>query len=340
MKSLPSLSVILPTFNESSWLVETIQRVDQELIDAHWVNAEILVVNDGSSDTTENVVRQIETSSKLRLISQENRGRFAARLTGLQQSDADYVLLIDSRVHANFGSLKFLANQMLQYPERQVWNGDVDIAQSERPPAAFWLGITRLAWRRYFKTRTLTSFDEAEFDYFPKGTTFFFAPRDLLLEACSMINSHFTDLNLVNDDTLLIKPISKTHRIYISPDFRCTYFSRDSYKKFRKHSFHRGTVFVDAYLRRGSRYLLWLFCAIFVLATATVLAFIFPLLTGLILLLLVLAPIPVLRTVQLTKKEIWGFYRALPHFVPTYAAGIARGLFLATKSRFHRASKQ
>ncbi len=339
MSLLPSLSVILPTYNESSWLAETIRRVDEELVNADWVTAEILVVNDGSSDDTENVVSQIETKSPLRLVSQENQGRFAARLTGLQKSEATYVLLIDSRVHANPGSLRFLASQLLQHPDRQVWNGDVDIAQSNRPPAAFWLGITRLAWRRYFRTRTLTSFDESDFDYFPKGTTFFFAPRDLLLQAASLIDSHYNDMSLANDDTLLIKPISRTHRIFISPDFRCTYFSRDSYKKFRKHSFHRGTVFVDAYFRRGSRYLPWLLSGIFFLAGFIVLSVTQPLLAGAILSSCFLAPIPILKMVRLTNGEVWGFYRALPHFIPTYTAGIGRGLYLVMKSRVRRVPK-
>lgn len=314
-------------------------RIDAELQLAQWANSEILVVNDGSTDNTESVVNGLVTKSPLRLITQSNSGRFAARLTGLQNANSQYVLLIDSRVHANPNSLKFLAEQIVQHPDRQVWNGDVDIAQSENPPAAFWLAMTRLAWRRYFKTRTLTSFDESVFDFYPKGTTFFFAPRELLLEACNLINSHFADLSLINDDTLLIKPISKDHRIYISPDFRCTYFSRDSYKKFRKHSFHRGTVFVDAYLRKGSRYLSWIICAAILAVTTIALLFIWPIVILSIVLLIALVPIPILKSVQLTNREIWGFYRALPHFVPTYGAGITRGLLLLIQAKVRRATR-
>lgn len=314
-------------------------RIDAELQLAQWANSEILVVNDGSTDNTESVVNGLVTKSPLRLISQSNAGRFAARLTGLQNANSQYVLLIDSRVHANPNSLKFLAEQIVQHPNCQVWNGDVDIAQSENPPAAFWLAMTRLAWRRYFKTRTLTSFDESEFDYYPKGTTFFFAPRELLLEACNLINSHFADLSLVNDDTLLIKPISREHRIYISPDFRCTYFSRDTYKKFRKHSFHRGTVFVDAYLRRGSRYLSWIACLALLAVTGLALLFIWPIVILSIVLLIAIVPIPILKSVQLTSREIWGFYRALPHFVPTYGAGITRGLLLLIQAKVRRATR-
>ena len=255
----------------------------------------------------------------------------------MNASKSEFVLLIDSRVHVNEGSFKFLREQLELHPERRIWAGDVDIANSYKAPAALWLAVTRLAWRRYFKSRTLTSFDEKDFDYFPKGTTFFLAPRELLLMACSNIDSHFEDRSLLNDDTLLIWPLSKDNRIYISPDFRCTYFSRDTLQKFWRHSFHRGTVFVDAYFRRDSRYLPYIYaCLAFPVAfTAALICYPFP--TVYVSLVTILLPIVLLRRIQLSWREILGFYRALPIFIPTYGAGILRGLFLFVKAARIRA---
>lgn len=336
MTNLPSLSVILPTFNECGWLPDTIQAIDRELINANWSNAEILVINDGSTDNTVATLEELETNHSLNVISQQNLGRFGARLNGLQASKSDFVLLIDSRVHANPGSLSFLADQLRTFPDRKIWNGDVDIANSSEPAAAFWLCMTRLAWRRYFRTRTLTSFDDKDFDYFPKGTTFFLAPRLLLLEACQHLDSHFADKSLVNDDTLLIRPLTRDNRIYISPDFRCTYFSRDTMKKFRQHSFHRGTVFVDAYFRKGSRYLPYFIALIFFGLFALPSLFVWPLYSLLLAIILFLIPIPIFFRLKLSVGEILGFYRALPYFVPMYAGGITRGLFLMLRSRRNR----
>ena len=336
MTELPSLSVILPTFNECGWLSDTIHTIDRELVEANWQDAEILVINDGSTDNTVATLEGLKTTNPLTVISQPNLGRFGARLNGLQASKADFVLLIDSRVHANRGSFSFLANQLLTFPDRKIWNGDVDIANSTEPAAAFWLCMTRLAWRRYFSTRSLASFDESDFDYFPKGTTFFLAPRVLLLDACLHLDSHFADKSLVNDDTLLIRPLSRSNRIYISPDFRCTYFSRDTMKKFRKHSFHRGTVFVDAYFRKGSRYLPYFFVLILVALLAIPSLLIWPVYSLCLALVLCVIPVPIFFSLKLSAREILGFYRALPYFVPMYAGGIVRGLFLMLRSRRNR----
>jgi glycosyltransferase involved in cell wall biosynthesis len=330
---LPSLSVILPTYNECAWLPDTIQAIDRELAATNWPTAEIIVVNDGSSDETIQVLNELETQYSLTVVTQTNLGRFSARLRGLEASTSDFVLLIDSRVHINPGALKFLSDQFDRFPERIIWNGDVDIANSAQPPAAFWLCLTRLAWRRYFRSRTLTSFDLTDFDYYPKGTTFFVAPRHLLLQACLRIDSHFADKKLMNDDTLLIRPLSQENRIYISPDFRCTYFSRDTTKKFREHTFHRGTVFVDAYIRQGSRYLSYLWIMAIGLMLASLAMLIWPVFTLFGLLALAALPVPIFKRLRLSYKEIFGFYRALPHFVPMYAAGLTRGLYLMARSR-------
>jgi hypothetical protein len=114
--------------------------------------------------------------------------------------------------------------------------------------------ITFLAWRKYLRSPRLMSYGAEEYDHYPKGTTFFVAPKDWLLDACSSFESLFADLRHANDDTLLIRPIVARANINISPEFSCTYFPRDSARKFLAHSFHRGTVFIDGYYRPGTRF--------------------------------------------------------------------------------------
>ena len=54
----PSVSVIIPTFNECEWLPGTLKAVDDSLVLAGWTNAEIVVVNDGSTDQTLDIMQQ------------------------------------------------------------------------------------------------------------------------------------------------------------------------------------------------------------------------------------------------------------------------------------------
>ena len=129
--STPTLSIILPTYNECSWLPETLAIVCSELNQSGWTNAELIVVNDGSSDNTIAVLDSLNLSIPLKVLSHANSGRFYSRLVGLNASKSVFVLLIDSRVHVNEGSFKFLREQLELYPERRIWTGDVDIAKAK-----------------------------------------------------------------------------------------------------------------------------------------------------------------------------------------------------------------
>jgi hypothetical protein len=53
---------------------------------------------------------------------------------------------------------------------------------------------------------------------------------------------------------VLIRSIAHRQRINLSPGFACRYHARESLQRFLRHSFHRGTVFVDGFGRRGTRF--------------------------------------------------------------------------------------
>ena len=118
----------------------------------------------------------------------------------------------------------------------------------------FWKLLAELAWRDYFDHPRETSFGAEEFDRFPKGTTCFFAPRALLLDAVAAFRSRYSDLRRANDDTPLLRWIAERRPINVSPGFRCTYRPRTTRQAFLRHAFHRGVVFVDGHGRSESRF--------------------------------------------------------------------------------------
>ena len=85
----PLLSVIIPTFNRSRLLVQAINSV----LCQSYHNIEIIVINDGSKDDTEKVVKQY--GQKIKYFYQNNRGLNAARNRGLQESHGTYIALLD-----------------------------------------------------------------------------------------------------------------------------------------------------------------------------------------------------------------------------------------------------
>lgn len=254
LMTLPSLSVVLPTFNAAAWLPTTLSYLREALRRADWPDAEIVVVDDGSTDDTPKILEADDGIPSLTVVRQDNAGRFRAREAGLAVARGELILFIDSRVHAHPESLRFVAGQLRSHPERRIWNGHVVTATGASLVTRFWDAITFLAWRRYHRDPSLMSYTAAEYDHFPKGTTFFLAPRSELLAAVASFDSAFDDLRHANDDTLMIRPLAERDRIFISPEFSCTYHPRDSARKFVSHSYHRGTVFVDGYYRPGTRF--------------------------------------------------------------------------------------
>jgi glycosyltransferase involved in cell wall biosynthesis len=246
-----TLSVVIPVHNEAPHLAETIDSLVRALEHASF-DAELVMVDDGSTDASAEVARAAaEGRLPLTIVSQSNVGRLGARRAGIERATGDWVLLLDGRVRLRAESLAFLRDRL---PTGEiVWNGHVDVDTSGNPYGAFSNVLVELAWREYFENPRTTSFDAKSFDRYPKGTTCFFAPRALLLSAMGAFRSRYRDPRFANDDTPIIRWIAERERIHISPSFACDYRPRASLASFVRHSFHRGTVFVDGHGRRESR---------------------------------------------------------------------------------------
>jgi glycosyltransferase involved in cell wall biosynthesis len=247
----PSLSVVIPVFNEAPHLPATIAALREALERADF-DAELIVVDDGSTDGSGAVAREaVDKRFPVRILTRPNRGRFEARRAGLEAASGELVLLLDARVTLLPGSLRFVRERL--DPGRQVWNGHVRI-ETENPFGVFWRLLAELAWRDYFDNPRTTSFDADEFDRFPKGTTCFLAPRALLAAAMEGFSTRYADVRLANDDTPVLRDIAGKQPINISPGFACVYAPRTALRHFLRHSFHRGVVFVDGHGTPASRF--------------------------------------------------------------------------------------
>jgi len=90
MLANPSVSVIIATFNRAGLLRETIESV----LDQRFRNFELIVVDDGSTDETREVVKGY--GERLRYLRQDNRGPSAARNLGVSHSRAPWISIQDS----------------------------------------------------------------------------------------------------------------------------------------------------------------------------------------------------------------------------------------------------
>ena len=88
---MPRLSVIVPVYNEAGTIKELLGRIESLDLDK-----EIVVVDDGSSDGTQNLLNELDGNHIKVIHHATNRGKGAALLTGLENSCGDFVIIQDA----------------------------------------------------------------------------------------------------------------------------------------------------------------------------------------------------------------------------------------------------
>lgn len=101
MPDYPKYSIVIPAYNESARIPATLEEV-LACVRTHDWNAEVLVVNDGSSDNTAQLVRDIASHApELRLIENPgNRGKGYSVRNGILQALGEIVMFTDSDLSA------------------------------------------------------------------------------------------------------------------------------------------------------------------------------------------------------------------------------------------------
>lgn len=106
LKQFPSVSVCIPAYNEEKNIAETLKSVLK--LDYPRDRIEIIVVNDGSTDSTRNIVENIMRNSKerIRLLSQKNKGKAAAMNNGLGIAKGEFFVSLDANSTVSKDALK------------------------------------------------------------------------------------------------------------------------------------------------------------------------------------------------------------------------------------------
>lgn len=93
------VSVIIPTYNRAAFLQRSIKSVDKQSLPC----AEIIVVDDGSTDNSSELISTIKGKSRTPIVTirTENRGVAAARNLGVEKAHYNIISFLDSDDHWN-----------------------------------------------------------------------------------------------------------------------------------------------------------------------------------------------------------------------------------------------
>lgn len=88
--SLPKVSVVIPNYNYGKYLKKTVESV----FDQSYKNVEIIVVDDGSSDDSVEILKGF--GNRITVVQQDNQGVSRARNAGVNHSAGEFVAFLDA----------------------------------------------------------------------------------------------------------------------------------------------------------------------------------------------------------------------------------------------------
>ena len=135
------ISIIIPIYNQAENFPSTLESILNQDIEEQ--DLEVIIVNDGSTDSTEKVIEQHvekfkENDITLKVFSfSKNQGAPAARNKGFQESEGEYVLFCDADASLKPHALKKMFSTLQQVPDASYVYSSFKWGKKEFRPGHF-----------------------------------------------------------------------------------------------------------------------------------------------------------------------------------------------------------
>lgn len=117
----PKISVVIPIYNVAPYLKECLDSV----INQTYQNLQIILVNDGSTDESEDIAKEYLNDGRIELICTENGGLSRARNIGLSRANGKYIYFIDSDDYIDLNFLEEMVGIAIEYNIELVCNEQI-----------------------------------------------------------------------------------------------------------------------------------------------------------------------------------------------------------------------
>lgn len=108
----PQFSIIIPLYNKANYVVQTLDSV----LNQTFTNFEIIIVNDGSTDNSLEVVENFN-DKRIKIYSTKNQGVSAARNFGIKKAQANYIAFLDADDFWKNTHLELLNQLLNKFPD-------------------------------------------------------------------------------------------------------------------------------------------------------------------------------------------------------------------------------
>ncbi|HBC34102.1 MAG TPA: glycosyl transferase [Marinobacter adhaerens] len=135
----PLVSIITPTYNRADFIGQAVNSVLAQT----YTNFELLIIDDGSTDHSRDMLQPFLTDSRLRYFHQENQGQSVARNLALSEAKGDFVCFLDSDNYWPAEKLEHQIELFRRHPDYDVIYADIIVIDEKGQE------ITRKNMRRY-----------------------------------------------------------------------------------------------------------------------------------------------------------------------------------------------
>lgn len=214
------LSIIVPVYNTSQYLV----RCLNSLINQSLTDIEIIIINDGSTDQSDEIIKQYLVHSNITYVKLgKNMGLGYARNFGVEKSSGKYIAFVDSDDWVDLDFFKILTDTITRD------NTDIVVGGVKNE----WNNINSTSLRYDYVYPNIITANQA-LDLLTKSTNnnYFISPvvwnkiykRELLFfnQLCFIDNSYW------EDDIFSFKAISYARNISLVPNIYYHYYQRDT----------------------------------------------------------------------------------------------------------------
>lgn len=100
------VSVIVPVYNAEKY----IEKCVESLVNQTLKDIEIIIINDGSTDNTLNILNKLSKSSSIKVMTTKNNGIGITRNNGLKKAKGDYIFFLDGDDYIENNALELMYN--------------------------------------------------------------------------------------------------------------------------------------------------------------------------------------------------------------------------------------